>query len=106
MKELNIIKYIGLNDLDDIERSKLTKIIESKYEKIHRLINNIANLVVTIKLYNDNHKNDEKKKYSIHIRIEAPTVQFSAEDFDWEIGKAINKTVNKIINEIEHRFKK
>ena len=106
MTEANIIKYIGLKRLDELDRAKLVKVMNSEYEKIHRAPNNITNLVVNVKIYDDSGNKDRRKKYSIHVRVESPTKQFASEDFDWDIAKAAHKSVNNILSEVQHAFKK
>jgi len=98
----NIIKYIGLNDLNRDEASSIKQIIEKDYEKIHRLLkNNITDLSVHVKTYGDG----KVKKYSIHIRAEAPTRKlFSTEAFDRDIKRTMRKALTNIINEIKHNF--
>lgn len=98
----NIIKYIGLNDLNRDESDSVKQIIEKDYEKIHRLLKNeLTDLSVHVKTYGDG----KVKKYSVHIKAEAPTRKlFSTETFDMDIKRTMRKAVNKIINEIKHNF--
>lgn len=98
----NIIKYTGLNDLDMQEQAKIKSVIELNYPKIQRLLKNIVNLSVHVKVYK---KQEAKKKYSIHLKAEAPTSMLSAQAFDWDLARAVHSVTEKIIAEIQHKLK-
>lgn len=98
----NIIKYIGLNDLNDIEQSTVKSVIENNYEKIHRLTKNITNLTVHVKIYE---KRESAKKYSVHLRAEAPTKIYTSNHADWDLPRVLHKCINSILTEIEHKLK-
>ena len=99
---INIIKYIGLNDLDDLEQSTVKSIIEGNYEKIHRLTRNITNLTVHVKIYE---KREAAKKYSIHLRAESPTQIFTVNNADWDLARVLHKSIEGMVTEIEHKLK-
>jgi len=98
MTLINIIKYIGLKELDINEQAIVKDILEEEYEKIHRLIKNITNVNFHIKLYNIEGK---AKKYSVHIKIEAPTRIFTANTADWDLAKVTHECINAVKKEIE-----
>ncbi|MEW6063162.1 MAG: HPF/RaiA family ribosome-associated protein [Nanoarchaeota archaeon] len=100
---INIIKYIGLKDLSELEQSSVKKTLEREYEKIHRLIKNITNITCHIKLYDIEGK---AKKYSVHIRAEAPTKIFTANTADWDLGTALHECINGVKKEIESHLTK
>lgn len=102
MKQINIIKFIGLKNLTDTQQTEVRDILNYQYEKIHRLIKNITNLIVTFKIYT---KQGKANKFSVHIRLESPTQQFRSNASDWDLNKALHGAINKIINEIQHTFK-
>ncbi len=100
---LNIIKYDGLNDLTDQEANTIKIIAEKNFPKIKRVLNNDLNLFIKIKVYK---KGNAKKKYSAHLRVEAPTQIFATHDSDWDLAKVIHSITEKAITEIQHHLKK
>ena len=102
MKIVNIIQYIGLKDLDEQEQAIVKEIIGGNYEKIHRQIKNITNLVVDINVYE---KREAAKKYSVHLKVEAPTRIFTAQSVDWDLRRALHALIEKITFEIGHKLK-
>lgn len=97
----NEVKYSGLKDLNLLEQTKLKNIFESEFEKIHRLYgNSTMDLAVIVKVYGK-----EKKKYSIHTRIEGPSKIISAESSDWDINAVSRDSIKKLKNELQKRFK-
>ena len=102
MKQINIIKFVGLKNLTNIQQKEVKDILNYQYEKIHRLIRNITNLIITIKVYD---KQGKANKFSVHIRLESPTQQFTSNASDWDLNKTLHKAIGKVINEIQHTFK-
>ncbi len=103
MKDNNIIQYINLKKLNPEEQAVVTGIFDKEYEKIHRLFSgNLLNLLVHTKV----HDKGGKKKYSVHIRAEAPTKIFATKmATDWNLKTATRKAVEEIKNHVKHAFK-
>lgn len=96
----NIIKYSGLNELNLIEQTKLKNVAEKEYETIKRSYHNIMDLAINIKV-----RNQKKKKYSIHARIEGPSKVFSAESSDWDITNVTRDVLTSLNSELKKSFK-
>ena len=103
MKDNNIIQYINLKELNPEEQAVVTGIFDKEYEKIHRLFSgNLLNLLVHTKV----HDKGGKKKYSVHIRAEAPTKIFATKKaVDWNLKTATRKAIAEIKNHVSHEFK-
>ncbi len=103
----NIIKYSGLKDLDAEEQSILKNLIEKEYPRIQRLVKNVSDLIVNVKVS----KKQTRKRYIISFRLEAPTRMFSVKTKDtemggdWDITKATHKALNALYFEVKHRLK-
>ena len=100
----NMIRYVNLKELNPEEQTTVKDIINNEFEKIHRLFSgNLVNLTVHIKLHNTESKN---KKYSVHIKAEAPTKIFASKGYaDWDLKKAARISINEIKNNVKHNFK-
>lgn len=97
----NIIIYKGLKNLKREEKDNLKLIVDRNYEKIHRLFkNNITNLVIHTKTYGEG----KARKFSIHLKAEAPTKIFATEVSDRDLKRATRKALDNIINKIKHTF--
>ena len=103
MKDNNIIQYINLKELNAEEQAVVTGIFDKEYEKIHRLFSgNLLNLLVHTKV----HDKGGKKKYSVHIRAEAPTKIFATKmAVDWDLKRATRKATEEMKNHVSHAFK-
>ena len=46
---------------------------------------------------------EEKKKYSVHVKVIAPTRIFvSTKTSDWDLEKALHKSFRDVIREMQH----
>ncbi|MBS3171394.1 hypothetical protein J4449_02150 [Candidatus Woesearchaeota archaeon] len=95
------LNFVGLNSLDESEISKLTMYSERFYQKICRTANDPL-VVLHVKKMKSSGK---RCKYSIHGRVEAPSLLASVEYSDWDFIRTLNKTFSRIENEIGHKFK-
>lgn len=102
-KLINIIKYVNLKDLTKEEKDTVKNIIENEFEKIHRLFSgNLVNLKIHTKIY----RKEKRKKYSIHLKAEAPTITFSTKSVaDWDLKRVTRKSIDDLKNKIKHTFK-
>ncbi len=95
-----IIQFIGLNELEDIEKDMVNRITTQYYQKIKRALKNIISFVVHIKQHK---KSGHVSKYSIHIRVKSPKRMFeSAKDADFDLARALHKSFENIETEIKH----
>ena len=104
--DILFINKRGLSD-DEIEVVKTmseqyaTK-IETNYYKAAE--NVVPKLFVRVKKHAI--KPEElRNNYSIHLKIEAPSIIIAASEDDFDLRKALHKTFLNLITEIEHKFK-
>ena len=92
--------YRGLKKLGEIESSTVSILVDRYLPKIERLAH--ANkLIIGIKEYD---KEGNRSKYSIHARLEAPSVFIAAKAHDWDLRRTLHKVLKKIENEAQHKF--
>jgi hypothetical protein len=102
MKEENI-QFIGLRDVEDVDKEMLQKIISEQYPKIKRKLHNDTKLVVHIKPHT---KGGARQKYSFHIRAIAPTRIFETRhSVAWDLATAVHEAFDDLDHQIEHAFK-
>ena len=94
------IQIIGIKDLDDMEIDAVNRHANRYYGKIQREIKNVTSLVVHVKSYE---KQGTQRKYSIHVRVIAPTRIFvSTKASDWNLEKALHMSFRDVIRQIQH----
>ncbi len=97
-----VIKFVGVSSLPAAEQATVQTLSTENYEKIKRDLRNIANMTVHIKCYE---KEGGRKKYSMHVRVSAPTFVFeSCKADDWDLPRALHKAFNDIRSQIRHRM--
>jgi len=97
------LSFIGVDSLDENELSKLTFYSEKFYNKLLRYSKEKDPLVV---LHVKKMKTGGKRcKYSVHGRLEGPSLLASATYNDWDFVKTLNTIFKKIETEIEQKFK-
>lgn len=101
LKEENI-RYIGIKQLKEEEKTRINELSSEYYPKIKRLVRNITSLIIHVKEYE---KEGTKIKYSLHVRLIMPgkTIE-SCKSHDWNLAKALHKSFNGLITEIQHTF--
>lgn len=102
MKE-EIIQFIGVKDLKP-EEQEMVKILSAEYYgKIKRSLKNLTSMAIHIKTH---HNEGTKKKFSIHVRVIAPTRMIESDKAsDWDLARTLHKAFKNIEREIEHIFK-
>jgi len=97
-----LIQFVGVNELDPEEQAVVSRLSTEQFEKIRRMVTNIENMTVHIKSYDK----EGKKKFSLHIRVKAPTsaVIESCKSHDFDLARALHKAFDDIRTQIEHRF--
>ena len=105
------IQFIGLKDLEDMEKAKVQKFSEELCSRSETFLDDCS-MIVHIKGYNDNKEKkksgnmgDKRKKYDIIVRVVSKQGRFEASGYDWDISKALHKAFNAIKNEIKHKMK-
>ena len=97
-----VIRFVGVSSLPAEEQATIQTLTTENYEKIKRDLHNITNMTVHIKCYE---KEGGRKKYSMHVRVTAPTCVFeSCKADDWELPRALHKAFNDIRSQIRHRM--
>ncbi len=95
------IKIIGIKDLDEKEVKTINRLAKEYYSKIQRAVKNITSILMHVKSYE---KIGNRKKYSVSLKVVAPTRTFDSKAIDWELAKALHMAFNKVEKMIEHRF--
>lgn len=98
-----ILQYTGLKHLTEMEAAVVKNFSVEASEKLDR---NIKNGVLTIiaKEYQKS-KNSKSVKYTLHARIEAPKLMFTARASDWDLNATLQELFHKFEEEIEHKLK-
>ncbi len=96
------IQFIGLKELDDVDKEMVKKLCAEYYPKISRALKNIESLVVHIKPYS---KGGARPKYSMHIRAIAATRIFETDKVaEWDLSKAMRMSFDDLEKELRHAF--
>ncbi len=108
-----MIKFVGLKELDPLEQEVVQRLSTQYYEKIRRRLKSPAEVIVHLKLYQTAGKGKQapeakrRKKYSVHVRCAGPTRVFeSCNSHDWELQRAIHKSFKDVYNQLAHAFRK
>lgn len=97
-----LIQFIGLNELTPDEQKIIKTISQDSHDKIRRKLNNITNMSVHVKAYS---KEGSKKKYSMHVKVAAPTHVFDSSNMeDWDLPTAMHMAIESILHQIQHRL--
>jgi len=97
------IQFVGVSELSPEDQESVSKITTEHYDKIKRSVHNLTNLTVHVKTYQ---QDGNRKKYSMHVRVDTPTKQqfVSTNSDDWELPKALHKAFEDIMNQIHHKL--
>jgi len=96
------IIYNRLKDLNVAETQEIKHLIEIAYEKFIRDFKK-SKLIVDVHKFE---KLGARAKYSIHLRLEDPSILLTAEETDWELPKALHKTIANLEEEVRKKVKK
>ncbi len=101
--EEEIIQFIGVNDLSEEEQAIVNALSTEYYQKIKVALKNLTSMAVHIKMHK---KEGSKKKFSIKVRVMAPTHVFESKHaVDWDLARTVHKAFKNIEHEIEHKLK-
>ncbi len=96
------IIYNRLKDLNAVETQEIKHHTEIAYEKVLRDFKN-SKLIVDVHKFE---KAGGKAKYSVHLRLEDPSLLLTAEEVDWNLVKALHKTIDNLSEEVRKKSKK
>lgn len=97
-----VIQFVGVSELSADEQSTISALSTEYFNKIKRELHNITNLTVHVKCYQ---KEGSRKKYSMHVKVSAPTQIFdSSKNDDWELPKALHMAFTSILHQIQHKL--
>lgn len=97
-----VIQFVGVSDLSAEEQATIQSITTEQFEKIKRELHNLTNMTVHVKCYE---KDGSRKKYSMHVKVMAPTHLFDSSNADdWELPRALRKAFDDILHQIQHRM--
>jgi len=107
--EEEIIQFIGVNKLGEEEKAIVEALATEYYGKIKTYLHNITSVAVHIKTQKDEAdkgKEKKRKKFSIKVRVIAPTQVFESKHAsDWDLARTMHKAFKNIEREIEHKLK-
>lgn len=97
-----VIQFVGLNDLEDVDKELVKKLTEQYYPKIKRSLHNLTSLKVHVKIYA---KEGARHKYSINVQAIAPTKNFQSDKAsDWDLASSCHKAFKDLQVQIPHAF--
>ncbi len=96
------IQIIGIKELDEMELEAVNRIAGKGIEKIKRELKNEVSITVHVKGHG---KQGSQKKYSIHVKVLAPTRMFtSTKSVDWNLETALHGAFEDVVKMIRHAF--
>ena len=96
------IKYVGLNDLNQIEQDSVHKLASEYFPKMKRGTSDLVSMKVHIKTHNEQ---GTRKTHSIHVQITTPNHKFtSTKAVDWDISRTMHKACKDCEAQIKHRL--
>jgi CBS domain-containing protein len=94
------IRVSGLHDEDPFILSKLNEQITSEIEKLSKILP-----IDYIAIHVEKHKKTGKRmKYSVHGRLVTEKGNFYAQDFAWDLTKAMGEFLSKIEREVHKKI--
>lgn len=96
------IIYNRLKDLNAIETQEVKHLTETVYAKVSRDFKH-SKLIVDVHKFE---KAGARAKYSIHLRLEDPSILLTAEEADWDLVKALHKVSKNLEEEVRKKSKK
>ena len=98
-----VIRFIGVKDLEPEEQYLVSKLSTENYQKIKRVLKNVTNMTVHVKCYE---KTGGKKKFSLHVRVSAPTKNIieSCKAHDFDLARALHKAFADVRTQLKRKF--
>ena len=95
------VQTVGFDVLSLSDKKDFQRLLDEYALKIERQLKNIDSFIIHLK---EHGKGGKRKKYSIHVRVTAPTHTIEADAADWDFLRTVHKVFNKLGEEIEHTF--
>lgn len=95
------IRFIDLKTLDDDELQVAQRLVSKYYQKLQQMFPK-SSLEIKFKKYR---RTGKRSKYSVHCRVDAPSVIARANASYWDLALTMHKVLNKTHNELEHKYK-
>ncbi len=102
-KDHEIVKFVGLNELEPLDQDMVRAMCTKACEKLMRKVPDMSELSCHIKCYGKKDGIDKQVKFSIHLACKAPSGVFdvdSAHDFD--LARAMHKAFEDMEHRIDH----
>ena len=101
-----VVQFVGLKELSPEEQDLVQSLVTKGYEKVRRELRNYTSIVVHVKRYKKAGGDGKRQKYSVHVKVVAPTKKplVSCMAHDWELARAIHKSFNDIKAQLAHAF--
>ena len=96
-----MLQTIGFDVLEERDKKDFEKLFNEYSVKIQRKLKNISSFAIHLKEYE---KDGLRKKFSVPVRVVAPTRIFEADAANWDFKRTLHKVFNKLEQEIEHKF--
>ena len=102
------ITYSKINELTDVERFELERVVGRQFPKIERMIDGTCELKVNIKKIT---KEGKSKRFVISCILKTPTKSYNTkskdqgDSEDYNITKAAHKEMEKLYSEVKHNLK-
>ena len=87
MSERNI-QYVGMPDLDAIDKSRVLAALESSYDKILKIINNELLMKVHFK---EQRSSGKTSKHTVNINLSFSGLNIVSKESDWRLINAVQK---------------
>jgi len=96
------IQIIGIDALEEEEKSTINKLSNEYYEKIQRELKNTTSVTLHVKAHS---KGGKRKKYDLRVKVVAPTRIFESQESDWDLARSLHKVFRNAVREIQHRLR-
>ncbi|MBI5798013.1 hypothetical protein HZA98_03875 [Candidatus Woesearchaeota archaeon] len=94
--------YNRLKDFTASEMDQIKSLTKVTHDKIRRSFKD-AKLIVDVHRME---KAGARCKYSVHLRVDDPSLILSAEQADWDLTRALHEAIANLEQEVQHKYKK
>jgi hypothetical protein len=100
-----IIQFIGVSDLDNLERDAVEGLTSEYHEKIKRELHNNVSMAVHVKTASKHEHNEAtRKRYTVKVRVDYPGQIIEGHvDDEWELPAAMHKVMTDVYNQVRNR---
>lgn len=96
------VSISGIHEEDELVRSNVNEEVSKALDKLVRVME-VTGFSLHVRKY---HKEGNKAKFSVHSKAITGDGEFFAEDFAWEIEKAVKGVLDKMEKEIVRHAEK